>query len=478
MLVLNKSRGLTEGMMSLKKVTLIFMIMLWGLSLNLYGGEKTVLTLDRSVELALKNNPDIKKAEKEVAKSRAAIWEAYSTVLPSLDLNASMQHAWSIQENTIPNFLKPMLQPLAPYIPGFQDMPDYVRISFGLENTYRYGATLTQPLYLGGAAMAGIKIAYAAKRAAEYNLESKRQNLIYQTSNAFYGCLLARELVRVQEEALEQAKANYDVVLKKYNVGMASGLDKMRAQVEVANLKPEVISARNRYRAAITGLRTILGLDKDTEIDVQGALVYQQDDFFDKGLDEIQALALKNRPEVHALYEQKSIAAKGVNIARSSFLPKLFFQTDYSYLAMKKDYNVSQRDFSKGFTSAISLQIPIFHGFKSSKQYQKAKLDYKIVLDTEKQMTDGILAEVEMAYNKFQEAKEKFAAANESVSLAREALRLANLTYDEGASTQLDVLNSRLALTRAQLNYISSLYEYQMARYQLRKAAGVLKSVL
>ena len=147
-------------------------------------------------------------------------------------------------------------------------------------------------------------------------------------------------------------------------------------------------------------------------------------------------------------------------------------------MAMKNDMKLAQRDFSKGFTSAVSLQIPLFHGFRSSMQYQSARLDYKIMLDTEKQVHDGIAAEVEIVYNKFLEAKQKFLAARGTVDLAKEALRLANLMYDEGANTQLDVLSSQLALTRARLSYANSIYEYQIARYQLRKAAGELKAVL
>ena len=64
------------------------------------------------------------------------------------------------------------------------------------------------------------------------------------------------------------------------------------------------------------------------------------------------------------------------------------------------------------------------------------------------------------------------------ISMAEEALRLANLTYEEGASTQLDVLTSHLALTRARLNHVSALYEFQMARYNLRRVTGILKGVL
>jgi len=341
-----------------------------------------------------------------------------------------------------------------------------------------YGATLIQPLYLGGAGISGIQIANAFQRAVEQNLKSKKQNLIYQTANAFYACLLTSEIVNVQEEALAQTEANLEVVAKKLNVGSASGFDKMRAEVEVANLKPLVITARNNYKSALTQLKMILGLSRLEEIKVEGALTYIDDDFASMSLLQIQGLALQHRPEFMALQNQKYITQKGISLARSNFLPKMFFQTDYSYLAMKNDYKLAQDDFSKGFTSAISIQIPLFTGFKNSKQYQKAKLDHNIMLDTEKQLKDGIMAEVEISYNKYREAKEKYIAARHSVGLATEALRLANMMYKEGANTQLDVLNSQLALRQSRLNYVTSIYEYQMARYQLRKGAGLLEGVL
>jgi len=98
--------------------------------------------------------------------------------------------------------------------------------------------------------------------------------------------------------------------------------------------------------------------------------------------------------------------------------------------------------------------------------------------DTEKQVQDGLLAESELAYNNYREANAKYLSASQSVDLATEALRLANMMYEEGANTQLDVLNSQLALTQAKLNYVSSLYEYQMARYNLRKVTGTLTNLL
>ncbi len=443
------------------------------LSPGLFAKEKMSLTLESSVDYALKQNPDIKIAEKQLAKARAGVWEAYSTVLPQFDATANFQHAWLIQETTIPNFIKAGLGPLAP-----PETPDYIRIAFALENTFTYGASVSQPLFLGGAGIAGIQSAAAARRIMSQDLESRRQNLIYNAANAFYSCLLTKKLITVQEEALRQAQANFDVVNKKYQVGVASGFDKMRAQVDVANLQPAVITARNNYQSALTNLRTILGLDRETEIEVSGEFSYVEDEFNALTLSQLQEMAAQNRPELKALTQQKVISRKAMTIARSAFLPKLYFTSDYSFMANKNDLKLSQDDFSRGFTTALSLQIPLFHGFRSCKQYQKSRLDYKITLDTERQAENGINAEVEVAYNKFMEAKEKFQSAKETVDLAEESLRLANLMYNEGTNTQLDVLNSQLAKTQAQMNYVSSLYEYQVARYQLRKVTGVLTGVL
>jgi outer membrane protein len=454
---------------------LIFVIVFTPL---LNAQETITLTLEKSVDLALRQNPELQIAEKKFLKAKAGVWEAYSTILPQLDAYANLDHAWQIQTSRIPNFIKPMLGPLAGTIPGIDEMPDFVDIAFGLENTLRTGATVTQPLFLGGAGMAGIQAAKASRRASEENLRLQKHSIILESSTAFYSCLLTEELVTVQEEALEQAKANLDVVTKRYNVGTASGFDKMRAEVDVANLEPDVIAARNNYQSALTQLRTILGLDRETQIDISGEFQYQEDEFGNMTLSELQESALSMRPEVKALTEQKYIARKGVTIARSNFLPKLFFQTDYSYLAMRDNLKFGQDDFSTGFSSTLNLQVPLFHGFRNSKQYQKAKLDFKMVMDTEKQLRDGIAAEVEVAYNNLQEAQQKFLSAEKTVALAEEALRLANLMYEEGANTQLDVLSSRLALTRARMSYVTSLFEYQVARYQLRKVTGQLEGVI
>jgi outer membrane protein len=403
-----------------------------------------------------------------------------AALLPKVTGSVNFQHSWEIQESVIPNFIKAAMRlPDGTYVmPGVESMPDYLKLSFGVDNTFLYGATLTQPVFLGGAGLAGVSIASGAKRAAEGGLEARRQSVVYNTVGAFYACLLAREVSEVEEQALAQSMANLDLVRKRFEAGNASGFDRMRAEVDVANLKPQVISARNGYASALTGLRMVMGLAESTPIAVDGRLEYADDGMDSLSLADLRTLARRQRPEYRALGGQKSIASGAAAAARSAFLPKVFFQTDYSFMAMRTDYDFTRKDFSKGFTSAVSLQIPLFNSGANWYGWHKARMDVKIAKDNWKQADDGIAAETEMAFNKFGEARQKVRAAGETIAMAQEAMRLANLMYEEGASTQLDVMNARLALTQARLNHVSSLYEYQVARYGLRKAAGVLKGVL
>jgi outer membrane protein TolC len=464
----------------MKLIHAVGLAVLMLLSTAAHAQEPMNLTLEQCVETALQKNPEIRMAEKELSKARAGIGESFATLLPKVSASANFQRAMEIQENVMPNFIKAAMRlPDGSYVlPEVALMPDYLKIAFGIRYTFMYGATLTQPVFLGGAGLAGIKIAGGAKKAAEGTLEAKRQSLVFNTVNAFNACLLAREVIEVQEQAVAQAQANLDLVKKKFDAGTASGFDKMRAEVDLANLKPQLISARNGYQSAITGLRMLMGLPEETTLEIQGRLEYVEDGMDSLSLAEIEAKARQFRPEFSMLRAQQSMASGGVWIARSQFLPKVFFQTDYSFLGMRNDYHFVQDDMSKGFTYAFSVQIPLFGGFNNWLGYHKARMDYKIAKDSQKQLGDGIAAEVEISYHKFHESRQKHQSAKESIAMAEEAMRLANLMYEEGASTQLDVMGAHLALTQARLNFASSLYEYQMSRYGLRKSTGLLNGVL
>lgn len=452
-----------------QKLSLAIAIGLNLLLFNFVQAEVITLDLDKARELALLNNPTIKIAREGIAKAQAKVHEAGSNFLPSLTGFTSLQHAWQIQTTLMPNFIKDMMGPAAP--PG---MPDYVRISFGVDNTMAYGLNFSQPLYLGGTVRAGYAISKRGLEIAQSQYKATEQKVLSDVVSSFYGILFARSAVKVMEEALASSQHNLDQVKSFYNVGKSSKFDVLRAEVQVANYQPMVVSARNNLRLAEEQLRNLLGLSDDKQIDVQGELVYTPCTLLKNSIEELTQYALLNRPEVQILQKQKEMARYQIGLARAGYKPSLIFGTSYQYQGQRTDFKFTSDDFRKGFNSSISLSIPLMSGFSTASKVQQAKIALRENDFQYEALINGIRLEVKAAYLKVQEVNENVATQAKTVEQAREAVRLAELMYAEGGSTQLDVLNAHLALNQARMNYQRSLYDYHLAITNLKKSINQL----
>ena len=161
-------------------------------------------------------------------------------------------------------------------------------------------------------------------------------------------------------------------------------------------------------------------------------------------------------------------------MSKAAFMPSIVFGTAYQYQGQRDDFKFVGDDFFKSFNSSISINIPLFNGFKNSAKLQQAKIAIKESDHQAESLTNGIKLEVKGAFFTMKEAQEKVQTQQKTIEQAKEAQRLARLMYSEGASTQLDVLNANLALNQAKMNYQQSLFEYNVALANLKKSINQL----
>lgn len=439
------------------------------LNLNLAKAQVLSIDIERARELALDNNPTILTAREEVKKAQARLSEARTNFLPSLSGFTSVQHAWDIQEMLMRNFIKEMMGPAAP--PG---MPEFVKISFGVDNTIAYGLNFNQPLYVGGTVRLGYRMSKRATEMAVAQYRATEQKVLSEVVNSFYTVLFARSAVEVIEEALRSAERNLDQVKKFNAVGKSSQFDVLRAEVQVANYQPQVASARNNLRLAEEQLKNLLNIPAEVQIEIDGKLIYQPCELLKNDLDALVEKALQNRPEITLMNKQKEVAKYQIDLARAGYKPSLIFGTSYQYQGQRKDFKFRSDDFNKGFNSSLSLSIPLMGAFNTSTKVQQAKINLRATNYQAEALQNGIRLEVKATYLKAQEGQENVKTQAKTVEQAQEALRLAELMYLEGSSTQLDVLNAQLALNTAKMNYQRSLYEYYVAVTNLKKAINQL----
>ena len=426
-------------------------------SASVLSAQALELDLNTAQQIALESNDQYKIAQEAVNKAKAQVTEARGGMLPSLSAFSQYDRAWDLATVVF-------------------DDPNFGPISFkmGTEHTIVYGLSFQQPLFLGGAVWSGYKMAKHGYNIAEASLTAARQDVLLQATSAYYGLLFSRSVVRVMEQAYATAQENLDQVETLRSVGSASDFDVLRAEVQVANLLPTLTSVKNGVKIAESQLLMVLGIEEQVKIVTLDSLAFLPNNYSDTTLDEFFDRALQNRSDIKIMEQQKSIMQKQVTLARSSFLPAVMFQTNLQYQGMKNEFDFSDDDVFRSSNSSISLSIPLFSGFKTAGKVQQAKAAVREADFQKDALYKMVRLEVETAYLAINEKEQSVMTQSKIIDQAEEALRLARLRYAEGLSTQLDVMNAESALNQARMNYEQSLFDYNIAVAQLKKALNEL----
>ncbi len=415
-----------------------------------------VLTVEEAIAMALQQNPFHLASREKIAQARAGVRQAVSGFLPTLNAQGS---------DTLDEKLFVLEFPSM--VPG--EPPTRMTIDFTKD--YQMAFSFGLPLYAGGRLTAGYRQAGYGLKASQESVRLSEQETVLEAKRAFYGYLLAKEFSAVAEEGLALAEKFMENVKNLHAVGMASKFDLLRSEVQVANLKPQAIRARNSVDVAALGLKTVCGIDLDVPVEVKGELVAPP---LDAEARDVVAEALEQRPEIRQLDYQRSMAGESLKIARGSVLPTLALGGQYSVWA--DALNFRKGTWQNYYTISLSLSLPIFNGFESRARIGQSKAALRELDWTRKGLSNAIAFEVRQSVLNLNQARETLLSQERNVEQAREAVRIAELNYAEGLATNLDVSTAQVALSQARTNYSQALYDCVISQAQLEKAVGRSRS--
>lgn len=439
----------------MKKTGKIFLIiwLLFSVGRFSFSQEEMTLTLEDSIHLALSQNPYHLAAGERVKAAKSKIREAAAGFLPSLNAQGLTTLDEKLFELEFPSF-----------IPG--EPPQKVSVDFTRD--YQFSMSFSLPLFTSGRLVSGYKQARYNLQSTEEALRQSKHVTVFNTKRAFYGYLLSEEFVKVAEEAVEVTEKHFKNVKSLYKVGIASKFDLLRSEVQVANLRPQLIRARNNLKIAELSLKTLLGLDLSKSVKIKGDLAYEA---FEPDLEACLTRALLNRPEISQLRYQKQMAGEALKLARAVNLPTLALAGTYNFWADKLNF---RKDIWQSYYAVnLVLTVPLFNGFTTSARVAQSKAMIKEIEFSQKGLRDMVKFEVRQAILRIKEAKESLLSQEKNVEQAQESLRIAELNFSEGLATTLDVSSVQAALSQAKTNYSQALYDYVISLAELDRAMGV-----
>ncbi|MFH1497973.1 MAG: TolC family protein [Verrucomicrobiota bacterium] len=400
--------------------------------------------LDGIVTFALDNSPAILQARERLREQEGIIVEVKSAALPNAYLNSSY---------------------------GTRDR-DLVQ-GVGSDQSWNIALEVRQTLFSGGGVSAALDAQKYVRQSALLDLRATIDRVLLDVRTRYYDLLLARESIEVQEQNIRLLREQLETARNRFDAGSVSRFEVLRAEVELANAQPALIRARNGFRIAIDELRRVIGYVKTDENNLRktpeflGELEFTPVDY---ELESALVAAQERRPELARLAALADAREAGVRVARSDRYPDLALVGGYE---LQKANNSDRfRDSRDGWVIGLQSSWALFDGRATTGRIIQARSQLRQAELALAEQRLAIEVEVRRAISSLQEASELAEAAQKVVEQAEESLRLADARYSAGSATQLDVLQSRVALTQARTNQLEANYSYLVAVATVQKAIG------
>ena len=410
------------------------------------------LTLDQAVGLALKQNPTAQIAILTAAQSEQDKNIARADLLPQVNASISDQaqkvnlRAQFGGQTPFPGFPKT----LGPY-QLFSAGPTFGGPVFDLTLWRRYQA------------------AQSTMRAGKSNSLSAREQVILLVVSQYIGTLRAVADVQASRSRVELAQALYDQAADLQKEGVGTGIDTLRANVELQNEKQRLIQAETNRETSLYGLSRLLNLDPRQPIELGDSL-----SFFDTPQPEVEPsleLALAERQEWKALESQLKAAGYQKRASQDSRLPSLRFDGNFAYVGTSSSTTLPTYNY------AATVKLPLFTGGRIHSEIVRADLEIRKLEQQQDDLRNQIALDVKTALINLNSARNEVQVANLGVQLSNEEVDQARDRFKAGVANNIEVIQAQDALSRANDNQITALYRFNQGRADLARAIGQMEKV-
>ena len=394
------------------------------------------LTLDESIRLALANNPAIKVAEADKEKAVWSVKEAETGEAPSLSLGHTSARGNTSTISSLGN----------------------------TRNKFSNSVSLSIPLYTGGKVESVVEQAKLANDSATLGIEKAKQQIRLDATSAYYTVLQASNMVKLNQESVDRLNAHLKNVQAQYQVGTVAKTDVLRSEVEVADAEQTLIKAENTYELSIASLNNVIGMPLQTQVNVKDQLKYQQ---VSLTLDESIKKSQVNRPDLAQAEISVAVAKESINSTEAGYRPTVALNASEGW----SDKSFPGTD-NNTWSVGVSANWNLFDAGLTNSKVKQQRFNLEKVRQQAQQTKDSVQLEVRQAYLNLKEAEKRIATSQVTVNKAEEDFKIAQVRYTSGVGTNLDVIDSQVALTQAKTNYVQALYDYNTSRAKLEKAIG------
>jgi outer membrane protein TolC len=399
-------------------------------------------TAEEAVALARAQNPEIAIARKKVQGARGGWVEARSGYLPSLSSSGLYDKRQTQSETNL------------------------------RQEDYNAILRLDQNLYTGGTVTSQVAIARLNINKANYELQEIVSRVTLDVRIAFNELLLNRAKVHVREESVRVLDEELKNQQEQLSAGIVGKLNVQRAEVALANERPELFNAQTELKNSYLRLAELFGTDahpgaQAAPFEISGELQYRPDH---PDLNNCLARADANRWVLKARQKDIEIEDRQYVLDRSASRPHVRAFSGYEIYS-ERDPAVGS-EFNYGGVVGINATWNIFDGFATKGRMQATHARREAAAQALAAARRSVASEVRSAFFDLQQAERVLETETKNVQAADEALEMAKGNFAAGLGTQLDILQAASDVTRTRTTRLSAIYLHNVALARLAHACA------
>jgi outer membrane protein len=404
-----------------------------------------LLTIEDAVRIGLDNHPRIKAAGERIGSQQAVLGQQMSAYYPTISMTNSYRTSQSSTNGG----------------------NDHAADAFTSQANFNY------ILYNFGKREGNVQAARDTLDATKQDYETTNQDIILAIKQAYYIYLGSQALVNVRKDTVRSRELLVRQAQGFYEVGTRARIDVARAEANLYTAQADLIAAENAVKIAWVTLRNAMGSPRLPEQPVSEDSPEVE---FSMNLAEARTRAYDARTELKSFDAQRRASDQLIAVARRSHLPDILFDASYGRRHVSDQrmdgHSLNTFPLQPTWSVQLSLNIPIFDGFRTTNRVEETLHNYYNVKFQEEERRQLIALDVEQSYLRVVETQERIKATESAAKAAKENLDLAQGRYQVGVGSIIEVTDAENIYTDAQTTYIRTIYDYKIADAQLARAMG------
>jgi TolC family type I secretion outer membrane protein len=409
------------------------------------GSLPKTITPVEAVDLALRNNPATRQAWFQARAAAATVGSKRAEYYPKVELDGSYLRQKSA---------------------AFNGQTVYY------QTTYGPTALLNWLLLDFGGRSADVAEARALLAGANAAHDAILNDVILQVLQAYYGYEGAKSLLSAQEASLKQAEENLRAAEERHRAGVATIADVLQARTTASQQRLAYDTVQGQIAVIRGSLATALGVPANTPVEAGELPENLNLDRVTQTVDELIALAEKQRPDLAAARSAAIAAERHVASARSNFFPTLGGAASAGRTYFGGSGAGAATDV---YSVGLLLRIPVFTGFQNQYDLRQAEAERGAADAAALGVEQQVIQQVWSSYYNVKTAAQRTRTARDLLASARESADVTRGRYTAGVGSILDLLTAESALASARAQEVGARAEFLFALAQLAHDVGSIE---